>query len=197
MADKAHAAEKFDKSHARDIVQVFANGGVGALGALLNVLAPSPLWYAGFIGAMSTVNADTWATELGTLSKRVPRLITTGAPVEVGTSGGVSLAGTLAAFGGGLFIGLIAGLFAVDQLAQFMLIGAMSGLAGAFTDSLLGATVQRIYYDDVAGQETEKRFKYGRALQPVRGHVWMTNDMVNLVASLVGGVVAVASIANW
>ena len=59
---KQEAAEKFDKGHSRDIGQALANGGLGALLALLNVAAPSPLWCPFFIGVMATVDADTWAT---------------------------------------------------------------------------------------------------------------------------------------
>ena len=92
--EKQEAAEKFDKGHQRDFYQTLANGGVGALLALLNGLFPSPAWYAMFTGAMAAVTADTWATELGALSKQPPRLLTTGEVVEVGTSGGVSLLGT-------------------------------------------------------------------------------------------------------
>ena len=66
-----------------------ANGGLGALIAMANALLPSPVWFYLFTGVMATVTADTWATELGTLSKNPPRLITTGKPVAPGTSGGV------------------------------------------------------------------------------------------------------------
>ena len=107
--EKRAAAEKFEKGHTRDIGQVLANGGLGMLIALLSWLIPHPGWFPLFIGVMATVNADTWATELGTLSKRPPRLITTGRVVDVGTSGGVSFLGTTVSFLGGMLIGLIAG----------------------------------------------------------------------------------------
>jgi uncharacterized protein (TIGR00297 family) len=99
--EKRAVAEKFDKGHRRDIGQVLANGGAGALVALLHGIFPSPLWLPLFLGTMATVTADTWATELGTLSKRPPRLITTGRVVPVGTSGGISLFGTAVSFVGG------------------------------------------------------------------------------------------------
>lgn len=194
--EKRAAAEKFDKGHRRDIGQVMANGGLGALVALMSVVVVSPLWYPFFIGVMATVTADTWATELGTLSKRPPRLITTGAVVEVGTSGGVSRLGTAVSLLGGLFVGLAAGLMGAltGQIGVLpaAATGATGGLVGSLFDSLLGATVQRIYYCDHCQKDTERqRHKCGHPTRPLRGWAWLNNDIVNLWASLVGGIMAV------
>ncbi|MCA9972558.1 MAG: DUF92 domain-containing protein, partial [Anaerolineales bacterium] len=81
--EKRAAAEKFEKGHRRDVGQVLANGGLGTLLAIGSALFPSPAWFFLYIGVMATVTADTWATEIGTLSKSPPRLITTGARVDV------------------------------------------------------------------------------------------------------------------
>ena len=146
---QAVAEEKFDKGHRRDLGQVLANGGAGAIVALLNGLFPSPFWLPLFLGTMATVTADTWATELGTLSRKPPRLITTGRVVPVGTSGGVSVFGTAVSFAGGLLIGLVAGLLAQNHILALTLTGGVGGLAGSLGDSFLGATVQQIYYCDI------------------------------------------------
>ena len=99
-AAKVDLAEKFDKGHRRDLGQTFDNGGAGALIAAAFLFYPKPLLLAAFVGAMATVNADTWATELGVLSKRPPRLITTWRVVEAGSSGGISFLGTMASLSG-------------------------------------------------------------------------------------------------
>jgi uncharacterized protein (TIGR00297 family) len=191
LDEKRAAAEKFDKGHKRDIGQVVANGGLGTLIALFSVVWPSDLWFVSFVGVMAAVTADTWATELGTLSRKPPRLITNGRAVEVGTSGAVSLLGTVVSFAGALFIGLVAGMLGRHSLARLAAAGAVAGLAGSLFDSLLGATVQRIYYCDVCQKETEsKRHKCGRPTRPLRGWAWLNNDLVNLWASLIGGLVA-------
>jgi uncharacterized protein (TIGR00297 family) len=192
--EKRAAAEKFEKGHTRDFAQAMANGGLGALIALGNALLPSPTWYYLYTGVMATVTADTWATELGTLSKEPPRLITTGKVVEVGSSGGVSLLGTAVSFLGGLLIGLGGAIMQRDRNAwRLPLIGAISGLAGSLFDSLLGATVQQIYYCDQCQKETERKLhRCGQQTRPLRGYPWLNNDLVNLFASIVGGLTAVA-----
>ena len=207
--EKAAVAEKFEKGHRRDMGQVLANGGLGALIALMSAIVPESavaggVWFALFTGVMATVTADTWATELGTLSRAAPRLITTGRPVEVGTSGGVSPLGTGVSFGGGLLIGLTAGVLgAVAGLLPWSaavvvgFIGALSGAAGSLIDSLMGATIQQIYYCDTCRKETERKIhRCGTTTRPLRGWSWMNNDLVNLIASLGGGLVA-ALLAAW
>ncbi|HEX6387633.1 MAG TPA: DUF92 domain-containing protein, partial [Anaerolineae bacterium] len=191
--EKEGAAEKFEKGHRRDIAQVMANGGLGATVALLSAVVPSSLWFPLFMGSMATVTADTWATELGTLSRQPPRLITTGRPVEAGTSGGVSRLGTGVSLLGGLLIGLAAGLL-VDRLTvvEAAIIGTASGLIGSLFDSLLGATLQQVYYCDVCQKETERKIhRNGHQTRPLRGWSWLKNDLVNFIASFVGGATAV------
>ncbi|MCA9953548.1 MAG: DUF92 domain-containing protein [Anaerolineales bacterium] len=189
--EKKAVAEKFDKGHRRDIGQVLANGGAGAIVALLHGIWPSPFWLPLFLGTMATVTADTWATELGTLSQRPPRLITTGRVVPVGTSGGISLFGTAVSFIGGLIIGLATGLLVQDAVFRLTITGGIGGLAGSLFDSFLGATVQQIYYCDQCQKETEKKLHCGQPTRPLRGWRWMNNDLVNFLASVAGGAAAV------
>ncbi len=191
--EKKGLAEKFDKGHRRDVGQVLANGGLGAVVAVANFGAPSDSWFVFFLGVMATVTADTWATELGTLARRPPRLITTGRVVEVGTSGGVSPLGTIVSLTGGLVIGLAAGLLAGGyNYLPLLLAGAFGGLGGSLFDSLLGATVQRIYYCDICQKETERRLHRGAHItRPLRGWWWLNNDLVNFISSVIGGSLAV------
>ncbi len=109
---KESLAEKFSKGHKRDLAQTLANGGAGALIVVANALWPHPAWWAAFVGALATVNADTWATELGVLSKAKPRLLMTWQEVEVGTSGAITFAGILAALAGAALISILGGIAA-------------------------------------------------------------------------------------
>ena len=155
----------------------------------------NPLPWMAYLGAMATVNADTWATELGVISRQSPRLITSGQVVEAGTSGGISLFGTLATLGGAVVIGLVGAAFHLGAGAPGMLLAAtIGGVCGSLLDSLLGATIQAIYYCVTCQKETERHPEHtcGTPTRQTRGWDWLNNDFVNLIASLVGALVALA-----
>lgn len=193
---KASLDEKFEKGGQRDIGQVLANGGVASIFALLHFFFPAAAWpWAGFAASLAAVNADTWATELGVLSSSPPRLITSGRQVEKGTSGGISLHGTLAAAGGAAFIALLA-ILAVPAPLAFFIFTTLAGLLGAFVDSLLGATLQAIYRCPQCNKETEKHplHKCGTPTVQIRGWQWLNNDAVNLTCALSG---AIAGVLLW
>ncbi len=185
---KQEMSEKFAKGSRRDYGQVLANGGLAALLVLVHWYEPQleGPWIA-FVGSLSAVNADTWATELGVLSPTPPRLITTGKRVSKGTSGGVTLTGYLATLAGASLIGLAALMF-FQSPARLVPIVMMGGLVGATVDSLLGATVQGIYYCQRCDKETESfpQHNCGTRTIQIRGWRWLNNDLVNFCCALVG-----------
>lgn len=194
------AGEKFEKGSQRDLFQALANGGAGALLALgYGLLGEPPLLLAAFAGVMATVTADTWATEIGVLSDRTPVSITTLRPTTPGSSGGVTIDGTLAGAAGAVLIGMVvlAGhVFERGVLLLWLVPAALiGGVAGNLADSLLGGTVQAIYRTET--QETERAYRGGVANQLVRGWRWMNNDMVNFLSSLVGGLCALGVARAW
>ena len=79
----------------RTAIQVVANGAVFAFGAVVAVWIPGAALIA--LGALAASAADTWATEVGLLWGGTPRSVLTFAPLEPGTSGGVSGAGATTA----------------------------------------------------------------------------------------------------
>ena len=223
-ARKQSIAEQFDKGGRRDLGQTLANGGVAAFfalasgAALLAGAAPTTVMgcLAGLAGALAAANADTWATELGVLSRTPPRLITRlSQAVETGTSGGITAIGSLAAVAGALLIGLsnlvIAQVAAalsgndpaagtvfynailpgLPRMAALLFATLAGGLTGVLLDSTLGATVQAMYYSERRRKVTEKsRERDGTPNKLLRGWVWMNNDWVNLSATLAGALVS-------
>jgi uncharacterized protein (TIGR00297 family) len=185
---KKRVATAFAKGGRRDYGQVLANGGLAALLSVGYGMTGETLWLAGLAGALAAVNADTWATELGVLARRSPRLINSGVRVEPGTSGAISGPGLLAALGGALLIGLPVTVAGTSALSLAVVVG---GLAGTLFDSLLGATVQAIYTCPKCVKETERHPLHtcGTPTLPLRGWHWLDNDGVNFGASLAGAVV--------
>jgi uncharacterized protein (TIGR00297 family) len=158
-----------EKRHGRTASQIAANLGVAALASngltqswLSNIpwftratTAPMPLFAVG-LAALAEAAADTVSSELGQVIGGRPRLITTLRPVEPGTDGAVSLAGTLAGAAAATIVAMAGTLAMRGDFAVFWIAGA-SGVFGLFFDSLLGATLER------------------------RG--WLNNDAVNLLST--------------
>ncbi len=192
---KSTLGEKFAKGSQRDWAQVLANDGLGTLITLIFILSGAESWtWIAYAGAMATVNADTWATELGILNPKPPRLITNGQIVEAGTSGGISLLGTLATLGGAALIGLVGAAFSLGADAWTLLLAAtLGGVSGSLFDSLLGATVQAIYHCPSCHKETERYPTHSCGTQTaiIRGWGWLNNDLVNFLASAVGAGIAI------
>ncbi len=193
-AKRAAEEEKYAKGSERDQMQVLGNGGVAGLFVLLHAAFPQAAWtWIGFAGALAAVNADTWATELGVLNPWRPRLITAlRKRVEKGTSGGVSPVGTLASLLAAALIGVLAALLATKPSWSLLWIAAAAGLAGSLVDSLLGATLQAIYFCPREAKETEKHPLHtcGTATIQIRGWSWLDNDWVNIACSITGSLLA-------
>ncbi len=203
------------KGGARDALQVLANGGVATACAVVWAFNHNIHWTLAFAGAYAASTADTWATEIGTLASGPPRSILTWRPLGTGMSGGVTTRGTLAEVAGALWIGIIAppavviaylyGSFdfgwsfayagGAHVLAHMVTIfGAAvfaGGIVGATVDSLLGATLQELRRCDFCDRTCETNpHTCGNPTRLVRGLPGISNDAVNLAATLTGAIVA-------
>ena len=201
-AEKEWLASIHEKGGRRDAFQVIANGGAGMAAALLYRVTADPAWALGCAAAFAAANADTWASEIGVLSRRAPVSLLTFRPVPRGVSGGVTLAGLAASCGGAFLIAL---LFGADALAAaqrggggaLIAIITAGGLFGSLLDSALGSTLQAQYegkkvVDGVSVKiATERRTTNGAANRLARGIPFVTNDMVNLVCTAAAAAAAV------
>jgi uncharacterized protein (TIGR00297 family) len=176
------------KGARRDVWQVLANGGFAALCIALG----GERGAGGFLGALAAAGADTWATELGLLARRQPRLITRlTRPVPAGTSGGVTPEGIAASVGGALCVGLA--WILLGGRRRGFLIALLAGVLGSVLDSLLGATLQALYACRTCNQPSEEPFhaRCGQRAVLMRGQAWVTNDTVNALSTLAGALAGV------
>lgn len=180
--------DKHLRGSRRSWQQVAANTGPMALLALplpflVAAGATQPhLWaiQVALVAGFSAAAADTWAGEIGVLSRRPPRLLWGCRLAEPGQSGGVTWLGTVAGAGGAAALAAVGLLSGIGMTGWA--IAAGWGLASSLLDSLLGATTQALYRG-ADGQWTEKPVdESGRPHTLVRGLRWMNNDSVNLVS---------------
>jgi uncharacterized protein (TIGR00297 family) len=176
-----------EKSGPRDVAQVVANGAVFTIAALASLAGGDATWRAVGAGALAAATADTWSTEVGTRFGGTPWHILRGTRVPAGVSGGVTLAGCVAAVGGAL---LLAGVARAVQFGPPVGAIVAGGLAGALSDSVLGASVQERRRCDACGAPTERRVHVCGATSRVTGGIpGVRNDAVNLTSTVVGAFV--------
>ena len=177
------------KGGERDGWQVLANGGVFASAALASVIFPNAWWPLFGAGAIAAATADTWSTEIGTLSSALPISIVSWKKVASGTSGGITALGAFAALGGALFIA--AGVLLVGWPARAASSAVIGGFLGAALDSVLGAVVQSRRWCDTCERGTERAIHVcGNSTRPSGGIAWLDNDLVNALSTLFGGLIA-------
>ena len=211
------------KNSRRDLIQVLANGLMAVLAAVVYAISDSYLKMNALIAAddakeqllmkimfaasvmfgaaMTEAASDTWAGEIGRLSKKPPVSLKTGKIVPRGVSGGVTLLG----YGGGLLGAAFIAVFwyvlfsgisgPMDLFKNKLPLGlaviTLSGFAGCIFDSFLGAFFQALYIDADSGKYTEKKKSpSGKDNALFSGIKWIDNDMVNLASNSLSAVMA-------
>ena len=178
------------KGSRRDIMQVVANGLMATLAALLWFFTSKTAALVMFGAAVAEATSDTFAGEVGKLSKKSPVSILTMRQVPKGMSGGVTALGMVGAALSAFVIALFWYVsFSGVSFYEAALVWVL-GFAGAVIDSYLGAGVQALYYDPETGEFTEKEERDGRRLELSRGIRWIDNDMVNLMSNTFSAVFA-------
>ncbi len=172
----------------RDIVQVFANGGVATLAALIYIFVPEKILVITFVAALAEAFADTVASGLGAFSDKVYDIFRR-ERCERGVSGGMSLIGTFSSLLAALFVAVVAYLFGAVSLAELLLIGG-AGFLGNVFDSFLGSFVQVKFKCKKCGKIIEKEEHCGVKTEHYRGLKFVNNDTVNFLGTLFAGALA-------
>lgn len=173
-----------ERKGGRSASQVLCSGAVPAVLAAFSPLIPEH--EAQVLLAVASViayaNADTWASEIGALSRSQPFLIVNPrTKVPPGVSGGVTLLGEVGAASGSALVALTYSLLTGENALPVLLLG----WTGEVVDAILGAVLQvkyecprcRVLWDHpvhVCGSETVY----------LRGYRWIKNEVVNLVTEL-------------
>ncbi|MDQ0254411.1 uncharacterized protein (TIGR00297 family) [Evansella vedderi] len=185
---KAHYSQEenslVEKGSKREASQVLANGGWAAASAFLYGVSGQELWYWCYIATLAAATSDTWASEIGRMSKRKPIHVFSLRELFPGQSGGITYIGTIGAFAGSMFIVSIAWLLQftleVPNLSiSIILVLILVGFLGNWVDTILGAWIQASYYCKKCGKETEKRIHCRERPILIKGYSFVNNDIVN------------------
>ena len=188
-AKTARIASIVDKGSRRDMWQVLANGGAFLVAATAWIASPSLMVRAAGAGALAAAAADTFATEIGTLSRQPPRMVLGGHRVAPGTSGAVTTLGSVAAFVGAALIAVVAWMLGWSETTAWA--AFVGGVGGATIDTMLGATLQSRRYCPRCDARTERRrHRCGERTLAAGGLQWCDNDAVNALATAAGGLLA-------
>ena len=146
---------------------------IGVAAIKFGWLDPSwePLLILGYIASFATKLSDTTASEVGKAYGKSTFLITTLKPVARGTEGAISLEGTLAGIVGGILISLVA--YSLGMITfQGVIICTVAAFVATNVESVIGATLQ----SDID---------------------WLSNELVNVINTIVGAVVAISIALVW
>lgn len=157
-----------ERSGVRGAGNVWGSALTATICAIATLFVDSPwqeLLVLGYVASFCTKLSDTTASEVGKAYGKTTYLITTLKIVPRGTEGAVSLEGTMAGIVASLILATIA--WIIGTISSLGIIWCVVAAFVATTiESLIGATL-------------ESRFS------------WLTNDLVNLINTIIGAFVAI------
>lgn len=164
----------------RDSVQVFANGFIPAVFAIIYLLTGNFVFILAYNAALAECFSDTAASGIGALSKTAYDPFRR-KKLTVGLSGGMSILGTLASLlAPFVFLSISLSLGMID--VKWWLILSAIAFTGSVFDSALGSLFQAKYQCKVCSSVTEREEHCNEKTEIVSGFRVMTNDVVNLLS---------------
>ena len=137
---------------------------------------------------MAASTSDTWASEIGSLSKEVPFELISRKKITKGLSGGVTKLGLWASFLGSalisqIYLNMMTGVGSTPpNFILWVLLCCLGGFTGSIIDSVLGELFQAKYIDEHL-EVVETKHKQSEKL--IHGYAWLDNNMVNLLSNVI------------
>ena len=175
---KIHASVNQKKtaiSQPRNSWQVIANSLAAIVFSVFYFWSTQSIFIFLFIASVAAVTADTWASEIGPVFNRRCLSLANLKTGKAGISGGISVAGSLAAFLGALSVAVLSYYLFFNELnIRMILIITLSGFFASFTDSILGA-----FFEPFLLKQNYFSNEYSNSNEKITA-----NDLVNILGSL-------------
>ena len=187
VADKFKKQEKSGFEH-RGAKQVLANGALGIVFAIIYLIFPSKVWFIAFSAAFAEAFADTASSGVGSRAKSAFDLFRF-KRVEKGTSGGMSILGTMSAFLASTVIAAFSLAFKDTTLIDAIVI-CLAGFLGSVFDSFLGSLFQAKYNCSICGKIVEHSTHCGKPTEKISGIRFIDNNTANLLGTIFSSALA-------
>ena len=180
-ANKTEQKPKSTKK-GRTVVQVLANSGTALVAAILWFITKRQIFLIAYVAVMAEALSDTSASGIGSSAKTVFDPFRW-KRVANGTSGGMSVLGTVAGLVGASVISAIALLFGALSLKEALFTAAVAFL-GMLFDSLLGSLLQGKYTCPICGKAVEKPIHCETKTHLYSGLSFVNNSTVNFLSTV-------------
>lgn len=187
ISDKIKAKVTAEKKETRNMLQVLANGGIGAIMSVLSMIFSGRIWFVAFCATFAEALADTVSSGVGRLSKVTVDPFRR-KKVESGTSGGMSIIGTISAILCSCLIASVPVITDTDYKAALAVF--LGSTLGTLLDTLLGSLVQIKYKCKVCGKMTESPTHCGEAAEKHSGISFIDNNAVNFFSTAASALLA-------
>lgn len=198
LLTKLHEKKDKETSKGRNYMQVISNALVATICSVIYYVTALDIFLVAAIVSIATSNSDTWASEIGALSKGKTKYIVNFKLAPKGVSGAISSLGTFASLVGALFIALVFIIlalllqtFEVSNILYDGLIIMLGGFLGSLIDSYLGGLIQAKYKGVISGTITEKKWLPDEKVVLASGFALITNDAVNFLSGLLSSVLMI------
>lgn len=178
-----NSIKKYNKesNNGRNASQVLSNSLPAVVLAFMYYLSHNSLYLLLAFVIFAGASADTFASEIGSLSKRKVISLIGLKEVPRGLSGGVSILGILASIVGALILSF----FVYPEFGKSgVIFCTFLGFLGSIIDSILGSLFQRKYMTSDGLLSDYQEIKTDT---PVKGLVFVSNNTVNLISLIIIG----------
>ena len=175
---KAKEVDTVEKTKGKDAVEIFVNGCFPTALMVLYAATGVAAFFAGALCTLSAAFVDSFSSDVGTLSKKSPRDILTGKPLDRGVSGGISMLGTCAAICS--TVGFSVAILLITGTPIYF--SALIIFSGTLLDSVFGSCLQAKYRCSICDKQTEKKICCNAPTTFEKGVRVLNNDSINFLS---------------
>ena len=185
----AFSLKYVEKTSARDIVQIIANGGIATICMIVYSLTHSSVCIALYAVSIAEALADSTASAVGVAYGKTTYDICRFKKIETGISGGITWIGSLASFISCIVVGGYYFLIHQDLVQAIIIV--ICAFLGCVIDSVLGSCLQRKNKCQCCGLITEKKVHCNQSTSYYSGLRFLNNDSVNLISNICSVILAI------